>query len=340
MKCFLILSAALLVAFGARADVDPALLAAARQEREVVWYTGLAVDGLVRPMAAAFATKYPGIAVRYARASDTDTAVKLLNEARAHRVQADLFDGTSAIFPLLDAGLVASYSPRAASHYPVELRDPNGYWTAFNVFYLTVACNTRLVPEGDAPHSFDDLLSPQWRGQIAFPAELAPQGPPGFIFNVISTLGEAEGMDYLRRFASQQPVLIRASRRAVLDQLISGEHRVAVMVYNHHVAASAAMGAPVRWLRVEPLLAVPTLISILKDAPHPNAARLLAEFILSRDGQQVLADTDHLPADPAVPARIGELKPEAGNFRVNLLAPATVQANLPRWRTVFREVFR
>jgi len=340
MRFFLVLFVALLGAIRAQAEVDPALLAAARQEREVVWYTGLAIDGVVRPMATAFAAKYPGIDVRYSRASDTDTAVKLLNEARARRVQAGLFDGTSAMFPLLDAGLIAGYAPQAAAHYPPDLRDPDGYWTAFNVFYLAVACNTDLVAAGDAPRNYDDLLAPQWRGQIAFPAELAPQGPPGFVFNILNTMGEAEGMDYLRRLASQQPVLIRASRRAVLDQVVSGEYRLAVMVYNHHVAASAAMGAPVRWLQVEPLLAVPTLISILKDAPHPNAARLLAEFILSRDGQQVLADTDHLPADPTVPARIPELKPDAGHFKVNLLAPKMVQANLPRWRTIFREVFR
>src|SRR4051812_8835559 len=71
------------------AELDPALLEAARKEGQVVWYTGLIVNQIVRPMADAFARKYPGIDVRYSRASDTETAVKLLNEGRARRIQAD-----------------------------------------------------------------------------------------------------------------------------------------------------------------------------------------------------------------------------------------------------------
>ena len=69
------------------AEVDPAMLDAARKEGQVVWYTGLIVNQIVRPMVAAFEAKYPGITVQYSRASDTETAVKILNEARAHRVR-------------------------------------------------------------------------------------------------------------------------------------------------------------------------------------------------------------------------------------------------------------
>ena len=322
------------------ADIDPTLLAAARQEGQVVWYTGLIVNQIVRPLADAFARKYPGIEVRYSRASDTETAVKILNEGRAHRIQADVFDATNAIFPLLDAQLVAAYQPKAAQHYPPELKDPNGYWTATNLYFLTVACNTNLVKPDEAPHTFADLLDAKWKGQMAWTSELAPQGPPGFIHNILTVMGEANGMDYLRKFAAQEPVFVAASPRAVLDQVIAGEYKMGVMMYNHHAAISAGKGAPVQWLRIEPLVGLQSLIGILKDAPHPNAARVLEEFILSTDGQKVMADNDYLPADPDVPARIAELKPQAGHFKVDQIPPQMVHDDLNKWREIFHEVFR
>jgi ABC-type Fe3+ transport system substrate-binding protein len=338
-----ILSAAALLLLSVRtayADVDAALLAAARQEGQVVWYTGLIVNQIVRPMADAFAKKYPGIEVRYSRASDTETAVKILNEGRAHRIQADVFDATNAMFPLLDAKLVVAYPPKAAEHYPAEMKDPNGYWTATNLYFLTVAYNTDLVKLDEVPRSFADLLDPKWKGQMAWTSELAPQGPPGFIHNILTIMGEQQGMDYLRKFAAQEPVFIAASPRAVLDQVISGEHKMGVMMYNHHVAISAGKGAPIQWLKLEPLVGLQSLIGILKDAPHPNAARVLEEFILSTDGQKAMADNDYLPADPLVPARIAELKPDAGHFKANLMPPQMVHDDVTKWRAIFHDVFR
>jgi ABC-type Fe3+ transport system substrate-binding protein len=339
-RSILCAAALLLWAQAARADIDPTLLAAARQEGQVVWYTGLIVNQIVRPMAEAFAKKYPGIDVHYSRASDSETAVKVLNEGRAHRIQADVFDATNAIFPLLDAKLVAAYPPRAAEHYPAELKDPNGYWTATNLYFLTVACNTNQVKSDDMPRNFADLLDPRWKGQMAWTSELAPQGPPGFIHNILTVMGEEKGMDYLRRFAAQEPVFVAASPRAVLDQVISGEYKMGVMMYNHHAAISAGKGAPIQWLKLEPLVGLQSMIGILRDAPHPNAARVLEEFILSTDGQKVMADNDYLPADPLVPARIAELKPVAGHFQVDLIPPQMVHDDLPKWRAIFHEVFR
>ena len=76
----------------ARAEVDPALVDAAMKEGQVTWYSTLIVNQIVRPMVEAFEKKYPGIKVQYSRATSSDVALKIRNEARAHRVQADLFD--------------------------------------------------------------------------------------------------------------------------------------------------------------------------------------------------------------------------------------------------------
>ena len=331
----------LLTAAQARAaSFDPALVAAATKEGAVVWYSGLVVAQLLRPMAESFEARFPGIKLQYARASNTDTTVKLLNEARAHRMQADVADVTSGNFALTDAGIFAPYRPAAARHYPAALKHKDGLWTASNLYFLGVAYNTNLVKPEDAPKTFADLLDPRWKGHMAWTAELAAQGPPGFVFNVLTTMGEEKGMAYLRGLAAQQPAGIAASPRAVLDQVISGEHALGLMMFNHHAAISIGKGAPIAMANIEPLVGVFSIVAIMKDAPHPSAARLLTEFILSDEGQKVMADNDYLPADPDVPARIAALKPDAGHFQANYISPDISRDGLAKWTAIYHEVFR
>jgi ABC-type Fe3+ transport system substrate-binding protein len=337
----LLLCAALLFSHMARAaDADPALVAAAQKEGQVVWYSTLIVNQILRPLTEAFEKKYPGVRVQYSRSTNSDVALKIINESRARRLQADMFDGTNSIYPLLDAKLVAAYPPKAASSYPAEIKDPNGYWTTMNLFFLTTAYNTNLVKSADVPRTYEDLLDPKWKGKIAWTNDPTPQGPPGFINNILTIMGPEKGMAYLRTFAAQEPVFIPASQRVVLDKVISGEYPLAVMTFNHHAAISAAQGAPVAWIRMEPLSESINLIGILKDSPHPNAARLLEEFILSDDGQKVLADNDYVPANPSVPAKIAELKPDAGHFKVNVVTPDMARDDLPKWTAIYKELFR
>ena len=320
------------------ASFDPALVEAAAKEGSAVWYTSLIVDQIVRPMATAFEARFPAIKVRYARASNTDNTVKLLNEGRARRVQADVVDVTSGIHSLVEAGLLAAYRPRVAEHYPAVLKDRAGYWTGTNLYFEAVAYNTNLVQ--DPPRNFADLLDPKWKGKMAWTSELAVQGPPGFIYNVLTTMGEEKGMAYLRGLAAQLPAGIAASPRAVLDQVISGEHALGLMMFNHHAAISIGKGAPIKMANIEPLVGVFSIVAIMKDAPHPNAARLLTEFILSDEGQKVMADNDYLPADPDVPARIPELRPDAGHFQANYIAPDISRDGLAKWTAIYHEVFR
>src|SRR5882672_246720 len=109
---------------------DAALIAAAKKEGEVVWYSTQIISQLVRPVTAAFEKKYPGIKVRSTRANAAETAVKILNESRAGRTQSDVFDGTTTVVPLKKEGFVLQWLPDAAKDYPAEVKDPEGYWIA------------------------------------------------------------------------------------------------------------------------------------------------------------------------------------------------------------------
>ena len=336
-----ILFALLLLGTAARAaSPDQSLIEAARKEGTVVWYSTLIVNQIVRPMVEKFQAKYPGIEVKYSRAGGSDTALKIINEARARRGAADVFDGSSTLVPLIEAGLVASYKPREAEDYPDSLKDKNGLWTVPNLFFLTAGYNTSLVKPEDRPKTWGDLLNPRWKGHIAWTNDLSSGGPPGFVHHILSVFGEEKGRDYLRSFNLQEPVTIPAAQRVVLDKVIAGEYPLGLMIFNYHAAISAEQGAPVGWLKLEPLIQTMNTVSVVKDSPHPNAARLLVEFMLSDEGQRVMADNNYMPAKPSVPARIAELKPEAGHFTVKLMTPDDVRENLSRWTALYHELFR
>src|SRR5436309_12130473 len=123
---------------------DATLIAAAKKEGEVNWYSTQIVSQLVRPVSAAFEKKY-SVKVRYTRANATEVAVKILNESRAGRVQSDAFDGTTTLVPLKKEGFVLQWLPDAAKDYPADLKDKDGYWIANNLFIITPAFNTTLV---------------------------------------------------------------------------------------------------------------------------------------------------------------------------------------------------
>jgi iron(III) transport system substrate-binding protein len=99
-------------------------------------------------------------------------------------------------------------------------------------------------------------------------------------------------------------------------------------------------GAPVRWLKMEPVLQTMGLVSITGNGPHPNAAKLMVEFMLSEEGQKILAENDYIPAHPGVPARVSGLKPDAGGFKVNLITPDMVRDESPNWTATYKDLFR
>ncbi|HMI15281.1 MAG TPA: hypothetical protein VK526_02835, partial [Bradyrhizobium sp.] len=129
----LLIVTAALASAAARA-ADPALIEAAKKERQVVWYTTLIVNQAIRPLKAAFERKYPGIELQFARADESPTAAKLMAEAAAGRVQADVFDGISNMVPLKRAGIAAAFSPAAAGQYPPDMKDKDGYWHAILLY--------------------------------------------------------------------------------------------------------------------------------------------------------------------------------------------------------------
>ncbi len=317
---------------------DPALYEAAKKEGQLLWYTSLIVDQAARPLISAFGKKYPGIEVKFSRADSGPTAIKIIQEARAGRVQGDVFDGIDTTPPLLAAGLAAPFRPSEAGKYPAGRRDPQDRWNGLLNYYLTPAINTALIPREQWPKSAQDLLDPRWKGKMAW-SNVAAAGAPTFVGSTLMTMGEDKGMAFLRALAKQNMINLDITNRAIVDQVIFGEYPMALGIFNHHALLSAKKGAPVQWLKVEPISAPTHSIGVVKDAPHPNAARLFVDFLTSEDGQKEIANAEYFPAMPSVPAKSPELTPQGGGFKANYLSPDTVTKNLDRWVAIKKELF-
>jgi ABC-type Fe3+ transport system substrate-binding protein len=332
-------AACLGVIAGSVQAADPALIEAAKKEGEVVWYTTQIIAQLVRPMSAAFEKKY-GIKVRSTRANSTELSVKIINESRAGKPQSDVFDGTSTVVPLKKEDFVLQWLPDAAKAYPAQSKDPEGYWIANNLFFLTPGFNTALVPKGTEPLDYQALLDPKWRGKIAWSTSPTSSGGPGFIGTVLTEMGTESGMVYLRELSKQGIANIGSAAREVLDQVIAGEYPLALQIFNHHTVISAKKGAPVDWIRMEPVTGTLSVISVHKNAPHPNAAKLLVDFITSSEGQNIFRAAEYLPADPAMPALTPSLKPDEGRFRTHFFTPEQTEDNIVAWKKVYDDLFR
>ncbi len=321
------------------AAADQTLIDAAKKEGQVVWYTTLIVNQIIRPLKDAFEKKYPGVTLQYTRADDLVTSAKILAEGQAGRVQADIFDGIANMLPLEEAGLLTPFTVPNAADYPAELKAKDNYWIAVIMYVFAPGINTDLLPKDKAPKTFQDLLDPNYRGKMAWNGS-SMAGAYGFVANILTTMGEEKGMAYLRALARQQVVNVDASSRAVLDQVIAGEYWINLMAFNHHTVISARKGAPCDWLKLEPAPVTLDAVGLLKDAPHPHAARLLLEFLLSEEGQKVFQKNDYLPALPSVPAMVAGLRPNDGGFKGNFMQAEEIHRQLPKWQKVTQDLFR
>jgi ABC-type Fe3+ transport system substrate-binding protein len=318
---------------------DEALIAAAKKEGVIVWYTVQTIPQIVTPLVAAFEKKY-GVKVNYIRANSSEVALRVLNEAKAGRTLSDVFDGTGTTAPLKRAGLVMKWLPDEAKSWPKELIDAEGYWVATNFFVNTVGINTNLVPPAQEPKTWDDVLDPKWKGRMAMGSSKSASAGPGMVGLMFKTRGEKDGREFLRKLAGQDVASAPVAARQILDRVIAGEYAIGLMMFNHHAVISAAQGAPVKWLPVGPAMVTLNVASLTKDAPHPNAGKLFLDYMISEPGQAIFRDTDYLPANPKVKAKDPSLIPDGKKFVGQFFTPEEVDTQMPRWNDIYHEIFR
>ena len=318
---------------------DPEMIAAARKEGSVNWYTTQIVNQFAKPAAERFEQSY-GIKVNFTRNDPSAIVLRIMGEAKSGKTQADVFDSAPAVSALKSEGLVLHWIPEAASRFNKKYVDSEGFWTATNFYVLTPAFNTELVKKGSQPKTWNDLLDPRWKGKIAWASQLPTAGAAGFVGLVVTEMGEDQGLAFLKKLSLQNITPLGVTSRQVVDQMISGEYELALQIFNHHPVISANKGAPVDWIAMNPSFEYASPVAITKNSPHPNAAKLFVEFLVSPEGQTLYRDADYMPIDEAIPTKTSALRPDGVKFRSIWFTPEHIEKNGMKWMKIFDQLFR
>jgi ABC-type Fe3+ transport system substrate-binding protein len=280
---------------------DAKLVQEARKEGEIVWYTTMSLDQSKQFMDS-FIKKYPFLRPAVFRSGGGALLNRVVSEAKAGKNLFDVVNGNGElVLPLTELGVLAPYVSPERKAIPEDLKDAKGFWTSVYVNSVVVGYNKNLVKREHVPRTYDDLLDGRWKGRkISLDDSYTT-----FLQGLISAWGKEKALAYLKRLSAQEPVVMRGSTIRV--QLAAAGEFPLVMAYANIIQNLAERGAPVDWVPLEPAVVSVNTVMLGGKAPHPNAAKLLLDYTLSKEGQEKLWDFQRIPSRADVepkPARL------------------------------------
>ena len=306
-------------------DRDQRLLERARQEGSVSVYTSLApTEG--QPLADAFEAKY-GVKVQMWRGLSEGVVQRTVSEARGKRFAVDVIETNGPeMESLAREQLLAQFHSPYMADIPAHIIPAHRQWIPDRLNLFVVAYNPRKVKAEDLPRTYEGFLDPKWRRRIALEATDAE-----WMGGVVKAWGETRGMDFFRRLAEMKPEM-RKGHILLVQLIAAGEVDVGLTAYYANAASARRRGASVDWAAVEPTIARPQGIGIARQAPHPNAALLFADFILSPQAQAMLAGMGRVPVSRAV-------KTDTSALNYVMSDPAVILDESDKWQQLWDRLF-
>jgi iron(III) transport system substrate-binding protein len=268
--------------------IDPNLIAAARKEGKVVWYTSVDLP-VAEKVAHGFEARYPAISVRVER-NGSERLFQRIEQELASGIHAGDVVNTSdgAHFVIWKrAGRLQPYLPmEAAQSLPKDQVDADGTFLSWRASLSVIGYNTNVVQAQEAPKSFADLLDPKWRGRIV----KAHPGYSGTILTATFQISRDLGWGYFERLAKQNVLQVQSSTDPP-KKLALGERAVMADGNEYNVFQMKESGQPLEVVYAtegSPMITGPS--AIFKTAPNPNAARLYQHYLFAPETQQAICD--------------------------------------------------
>jgi len=306
-------------------DREQFLLQGAKKEGEVMIYTSLVPEDLTA-LAAAFERKY-GLKLKSWRANSEKVLQRAVTEARAGRHEADAVETNGPQLEALyrERGLQPLYSPHLKDLMPQALR-PHGYWVGTRINMFVQSYNTRLVKKEELPKSYAELADPRWKGRLGIEAE-----DEDWFAMIVKELGEEAGLRVFRDIVRANGLSVRKGHTLLAGLVASGEIPLALTTYSHGTEKMKHRGAPVDWFAIAPAIGRANGIGIATKPPHPHAAALFADFLLSPDGQLILQKGGYVPANLRV-------KDSAQKLPLKFVDPALMLDEFDKWKKLWAEI--
>lgn len=295
------------------AEREKKLIEGARNEGEMIWYTNSGLENASRYIQV-FKQIYPFINAQVWRSKTRQVIQRVIAEANAGRHIVDVVKPSTDLLPaLLERKLIGRYETPTRAIYPAHAKST--YFTNMNYAFRVFAFNPRKVARKDVPKTWDELLQPRWKGEILFDESSLEE-----VVALLAAWGREKTTNYFTRL-SQQQLLIRVGRDTTTQMMMAGEAPLAVTTYAYNNESLRATNAPVDWVAEDLIPALMYPLTVARNAPHPYSAALFYDFLLSEQGQQLIAKEGRVVAHPKVDPiypRMKELQGLLGTSRVQL----------------------
>ncbi len=330
-KSFALLSFALLLSIEAQAQTDlSALIAGAKNDKEVVWYTTTSA-GDNQAIVAGFSKKYPFLKVQVLRSTGEKLRQRVLAETSAGQFLSDVLSVSSMEMGLLKSrNLLQVYDPPEAEKYPTGAKDREKAFTAIYARNFVIGYNTAMLAEKDRPKDWSDLLAPFWKGKFAMDEEEFE-----WYGTLVDYWGREKAGKFIRALAAQQPQLRRG--HSLLAQLLAAGEFHAALVFPFEIEQLKLKGARVDWSATsDPIVTSINVIALSTKAPHFNAGKLLINYVLSEEGQTIIKNVSRVPVRPGVKPTIAKL--DQSVLKIHYV-PADMFRKISEYEKDFRDLF-
>ncbi len=315
-------------------DADTsALYAAAKKEGSITWWTAHYAQDAAEAVRDAFVKKYPGIQVSFIRQTAQVVFQRTLQDLKAGVKELDVFASTDeAHYTVLKGqGALASYRPPDIGALPkaFQTTDPDNDYQLGAIGFVVINYNTNKVK--NPPKKWTDLLDPRWKNEIT----LGHPGFSGYVGNWVLAMNDKYGWDFFTKLAANNPKIGRSVNDTVTD-IVAGERNVGAGPDNYSYDKKAQGNAIDVQFPEDDAIIIVSPVGIMKDAPHPNAARLFENFFYSKEYSQTMVKVFNFPLRTDVPAFNGMHLDKIKYYRNKVGRLATgVPQMIAQWRQTF-----
>jgi iron(III) transport system substrate-binding protein len=256
---------------------------------------------------------------------------RITSEVRAGTYGYDVVRATGIdMYPAIKMGLLQPYDSPERKAYGAGWKDEKGLWTSTDDRITILGYNTRLVAESDVPKQWEDLLKPRWKGNIGI-----DPGDYDLYLGFENRWGAAKALAYFKKLAEQE-IQFRKGHTLLSQLVVAGEMPMA-FVYLHRAEAMKAQGAPIEWVStMDPITSSIGIIGLGAKPQNPNAAKLLIDYVLSTEGQQVLQKLQRIPSRSDIKPLTAKL--DRRSLRLTPLRPdqgENIKGHIGHFRSLF-----
>ena len=301
------------------------LLAEARKEGSLLLYTSATVEDM-KTQIDTFEKKY-GVKVNLWRGDSEGIAQRAITE---HRGAHDVFDVAETSGINLESmhreGLLQPVNALSqADIFPPGI-PAHREFTASRLQIHANSYNTNAVKKTDLPKTWDDLTNPRWKGKLGMEAD-----DGDWFGTVVNLLGEQKGLDVFRRIAAANGMSLRKGHTLLANLTVSGEVPLSISIYEYKIQQMKKAGAPIDYFYLDPVIVHPVGMGISKRAPHPNAAALFFDFILT-EGQKIYLEQQSYPSNV-------KIKPLPQGVELHVIDFARALDEQDKWSKIYKDTF-